>query len=192
MCVAAEVVAGECYDMTVDWFGLGCLVYEMIEGHGPFRKRKERVKRDEVERRVMHDTEVYSSKFSDSAKQLCSALLRKRARDRLGSLNDARDVREHAWFRSINWRRVEAGCVRPPFEPDPHAVYAKDVLDIEQFSSVRGVTLDAADEDFYRKFATGSVSIPWQNEVCFLRYFLMCTFFCCHAPTEARNLFTTF
>jgi len=47
----------------------------------------------------------------------------------------------------------------------PHAVYAKDVLDIEQFSTVKGVTIDATDDKFYSQFATGSVSIPWQQEV---------------------------
>jgi len=55
--------------------------------------------------------------------------------------------------------------VDPPFVPDPHAVYAKDVLDIEQFSTVKGVNLDASDENFYTKFNTGSVSISWQNEM---------------------------
>lgn len=163
--VAPEVVAGEYYGMAVDWFGLGCLVYEMLEGHGPFRKRKDRAKREEIERRVRQDDEVYSEKFSESAKQLCSALLRKDARERLGSMDDARDVREHTWFRSINWKRMEAVVVDPPFVPDPRAVYAKDVLDIEQFSSVRGVSIDNRDEDFYKRFATGSISIPWQNEV---------------------------
>ncbi len=44
-------------------------------------------------------------------------------------------------------------------------MYAKDVLDIEQFSTVKGVNLDATDDSFYTKFNTGSVSIPWQNEV---------------------------
>ncbi|OQR72146.1 G protein-coupled receptor kinase 5-like [Tropilaelaps mercedesae] len=53
----------------------------------------------------------------------------------------------------------------PPFVPDPHAVYAKDVLDIEQFSTVKGVNLDETDENFYGKFNSGSVSIPWQEEM---------------------------
>lgn len=49
-------------------------------------------------------------------------------------------------------------------------MYAKDVLDIEQFSTVKGVNLDATDDTFYTKFNTGSVSIPWQSEVCILGY----------------------
>ena len=52
-----------------------------------------------------------------------------------------------------------------PHMAQPRAVYCKDVLDIEQFSTVKGVNLDPADDDFYSKFSTGSVSIPWQNEV---------------------------
>ena len=64
----------------------------------------------------------------------------------------------------------------------PHAVYAKDVLDIEQFSTVKGVNLDATDDTFYSKFNTGSVSIPWQNEV---YYYLIISFY------EIYKLFTT-
>lgn len=44
-------------------------------------------------------------------------------------------------------------------------MYAKDVLDIEQFSTVKGITIEQRDEDFYKKFNTGPVSITWQNEV---------------------------
>ncbi len=47
----------------------------------------------------------------------------------------------------------------------PQAIYCKDVLDIEQFSTVKGVELEPKDESFYSKVSTGSVSIPWQNEV---------------------------
>lgn len=50
-----------------------------------------------------------------------------------------------------------------PFKPK--AVYAKDVLDIEQFSTVKGVHLDANDSQFYSNFNIGAVSIPWQTEV---------------------------
>ncbi len=55
--------------------------------------------------------------------------------------------------------------------PDPHAVYAKDVLDIEQFSTVKGVNLDSKDDSFYARFNTGAVSIPWQEEMIETRVF---------------------
>lgn len=69
--VAPEVLKNEKYTFSPDWWGLGCLIYEMIEGQSPFRKHKERVKRDEIDRRVKEDQETYSDKFSEEAKSIC-------------------------------------------------------------------------------------------------------------------------
>jgi len=65
------VLKNEKYTFSPDWWGLGCLIYEMIEGQSPFRKHKERVKRDEIDRRVKEDQETYSDKFSEEAKSIC-------------------------------------------------------------------------------------------------------------------------
>jgi G protein-coupled receptor kinase len=43
----------------------------MIEGQSPFRGRKEKVKREEVDRRVLESEELYSPKFSEEAKSIC-------------------------------------------------------------------------------------------------------------------------
>jgi len=166
--MAPEIIDNEKYTFSPDWFSLGCLVYEMIEGRAPFRARKEKVKREEVDRRVKDSAEDYSDRFSSASRSLCEGLLQKSVSNRLGCSSGRHGVREvkiHPWFNSINWRRMEAGRIAPPFEPDPHAVYAKDVLDIEQFSTVKGVNLDQGDENFYTKFNSGAVSIPWQEEI---------------------------
>ncbi|XP_043940242.1 G protein-coupled receptor kinase 5-like isoform X2 [Protopterus annectens] len=159
--MAPEVIKNESYTFSPDLWGLGCLIYEMTAGHSPFRARKERVKREEVEKRVQEENETYSIKFSEEAKSICRNLLAKDPRQRL----DCLAVKQHPFFRNINFKRLEAGMLTPPFVPDPRAVYCKDVLDIEQFSTVKGVNLDQTDNDFYVKFSTGSVSIPWQNEM---------------------------
>lgn len=173
--MAPEIIDNEKYTFSPDYFSLGCLVYEMIEGRAPFRARKEKVKREEVDRRVKEMDEPYSKKFSEEAVLLCKALLKKSVRERLGcqsGRHGAKDVMAHPWFstgagtdRGLNWRRLKAGKEKPPFVPDPHAVYAKDVLDIEQFSTVKGVNLDANDNSFYVRFNTGAVTIAWQEEM---------------------------
>lgn len=38
-------------------------------------------------------------------------------------------------------------------------------MDIEQFSTVKGVNIDEEDSTFYSKFNTGCVSISWQTEM---------------------------
>ncbi|XP_023601145.1 G protein-coupled receptor kinase 4 isoform X4 [Myotis lucifugus] len=164
--MAPEVINNEAYTYGPDWWGLGCLLYEMIQGHSPFRRFKEKVKREEVERRVKEDTEEYSPRFSEDAESICRMLLTKDPKQRLGCQGDgAAGVRKHPLFKNINFKRLEVHMVEPPFCPDRNAVYCKDIMDIEQFSMVRGIYLDATDTTFYSQFVTGSVSIPWQNEV---------------------------
>ncbi|KAI3362494.1 hypothetical protein L3Q82_012784, partial [Scortum barcoo] len=118
--MAPEVIAHKHYGTSVDWWGLGCLIYEMTAGQPPFRARGEHPKASEMERRIQTEQEEYGDKFSNEVKDLCCS---------------------------------------------PRQVYCSDVQDIEEFSTVKGVTLNRVDSDFYSKFNTGSVPITWQNEV---------------------------
>jgi G protein-coupled receptor kinase len=72
--MAPEVIKGEYYTFSPDLWGLGCLIYEMIEGQSPFRHRKEKAKRDEIDKRVREQRENYSSKFSPFVRDLCSSV----------------------------------------------------------------------------------------------------------------------
>uniref|UniRef100_A0A8D3E185 G protein-coupled receptor kinase n=1 Tax=Scophthalmus maximus TaxID=52904 RepID=A0A8D3E185_SCOMX len=164
--MAPEVVKNERYTFSPDWWALGCLLYEMIEGQSPFQQRKKKIKREEVERLVTEVEEEYSAKFSEDAKSICKMLLDKDPTERVGCRGGgASEVKAHPIFRSVNFKRLAAGMLQVPFIPDPQAIYCKDVLDIEQFSTVKGVELEAKDELFYSKVSTGSVSIPWQDEM---------------------------
>nr|XP_042696299.1 U6 snRNA-associated Sm-like protein LSm1 isoform X5 [Chrysemys picta bellii] len=117
--MAPEVINNKRYTFSPDWWGLGCLIYEMIEGQSPFRARKERVKREEVEKRVQEEQELYSDKFTEDTKAICKMLLTKDPKQRLGCGEDgAAQVKHHPFFRTINFKRLEAGVIKPSFVPD--------------------------------------------------------------------------
>lgn len=69
---APEVIGKKKYGTSVDWWGLGCLIYEMIAGQSPFRDKRERPNSSEMELRIQTVNEDYSNKFSVEAKDLCS------------------------------------------------------------------------------------------------------------------------
>ncbi|NXH11356.1 RK kinase, partial [Bucco capensis] len=79
--------------------------------------------------------------------------------------NDCSSLKALGIFSSIQWGRLEAGLVPPPFVPDPRRVYAKDLEDVGAFSTVRGVELDAEDKQVFDVFSSGTVAIPWQEEL---------------------------
>ncbi|KAF5902614.1 centromere-associated protein E, partial [Clarias magur] len=164
--MAPELLKGEEYDYSVDYFTLGITLYEFIAAKGPFRTRGEKVENKEVKKRILNDPVTYTEKFSENAKSLCEALLAKEVDKRMGFKNGTCDeLRSHPFFSSINWRKLDAGILPPPFVPDSKTVYAKNLDDVGAFSTVKGVNLEDTDKDFFDEFASGNISIPWQEEM---------------------------
>ncbi|XP_043926944.1 rhodopsin kinase GRK7 [Protopterus annectens] len=164
--MAPEILQEVDYLYSVDWFALGCSIYEMIAGRTPFKDFKEKVSKDEVRRRTLEDeVKCTHVNFTEEVKDICKLMLVKNPGDRLGSRGPDDDPRKHPFFKTINFQRLEAGLIDPPFVPDPSVVYAKDVADIADFSEVRGIDFDEKDKKFFKKFASGAVPVPWQEEM---------------------------
>ena len=72
--MAPEVIKNEHYTFSPDYFGLGCLIYEMIEGTLPFPVKKQKVKTVDAKKQLYIDAlekdEAYSEKFSKPASEL--------------------------------------------------------------------------------------------------------------------------
>ena len=85
--MAPEVIKNEKYTYSPDFFALGCMIYEMIDGTRPFYSRREKITRSEIDRRVLENSESYSDRFSEDAKDLCKCLLKKTVHKRIGKLN---------------------------------------------------------------------------------------------------------
>ncbi|XP_015279379.1 PREDICTED: LOW QUALITY PROTEIN: rhodopsin kinase [Gekko japonicus] len=164
---APELLKGEDYDFSVDYFTLGVTLFEMIAAKGAFRSRGEKVENKEVTRRILHEPVVYNEKFSPECKSCCEGLMAKDPANRLGfKNNNSSEVKNHPKKnQKMNWNRLEAGLLDPPFVPDPKVVYAKDISDVGAFSTVKGVMLDDTDKLFYDEFSSGNVPIPWQEEM---------------------------
>ncbi|XP_029596959.1 rhodopsin kinase [Salmo trutta] len=164
--MAPELLKGEEYDWSVDYFTLGVTLYEFIAAKGPFRTRGEKVENKVVKKRILNDPVAYPEKFSEKAKSICEALLCKTVDQRLGFKNGSCDeLRAHPFFSDLNWMKLNEGILVPPFVPDSKTVYAKDLDAVGAFSTVKGVTLDDPDKEFFDEFASGNIPIPWQEEM---------------------------
>ncbi|XP_053560880.1 rhodopsin kinase GRK1 [Bombina bombina] len=164
--MAPELLQGEEYDYSVDYFSLGVTLYEMIAARGPFRCRGEKVENKDLKNRVLNDPVTYNEKFNKECKSFCEALLEKDPKKRIGFKDgNCDELRVVPFFREINWRKLEAGILTPPFAPDSKTVYAKDIQDVGAFSTVKGVNLEQNDKEFFDEFASGNIPIPWQEEM---------------------------
>uniref|UniRef100_A0A8C5DDY0 G protein-coupled receptor kinase n=1 Tax=Gouania willdenowi TaxID=441366 RepID=A0A8C5DDY0_GOUWI len=139
--MAPEILTKTPYRTSVDWWALGCSIYEMVAGYTPFKgpdSKKEKVEKEEVQRRIQNEEPKWEHKYVPL---------------------------KHEWFKTINFPRLEAGLVDPPWVPKPNVVYAKDTGDIAEFSEIKGIEFDAKDNKFFKEFSTGAVPIQWQQEM---------------------------
>ncbi|XP_007537506.1 rhodopsin kinase GRK1 [Erinaceus europaeus] len=164
--MAPELLRGEEYGFSVDYFALGVTLYEMIAARGPFRARGEKVENKELKQRILSERVQYPDSFSPASRDFCEALLEKDPERRLGFQGGSCDkLRAQPLFKDLDWRQLEAGLLTPPFVPDSRTVYAKSIQDVGAFSTVKGVVLDQSDAAFFQAFATGNCPVPWQEEM---------------------------
>lgn len=83
--MAPEVLKQEYYRYSVDWWSLGCSIYEMVAARLPFRDFREKVQNDEVTRRTLEDECKFEHKSFDApTKDIISRFLKKRVARRFG------------------------------------------------------------------------------------------------------------
>ena len=78
----------------------------------------------------------------------------------------AQEVKEHPFFRHIDWNQVYLQKYTPPLIPPRGEVNAADAFDIGSFDEedTKGIKLSEGDQDLYRNFPL-VVSERWQQEV---------------------------
>jgi len=102
--LAPEMVDNKGHDMTVDWWAVGILIYEMLIGVTPFFNRNRQVLMSKIRHSkiVFPDREHYEIAYSDELVDLVSGLLKKDKSQRLGAKNDAVEILAHPFFKSLD------------------------------------------------------------------------------------------
>ncbi|KAL6111862.1 prkcd [Pungitius sinensis] len=108
--IAPEILLGQKYTFSVDWWSFGVLVYEMLIGQSPFQGDDE----DELFESIRSDTPHYPRWITKEAKNLIEQLFERDPTRRLGVV---RDIRAHPFFKTINWPALENREMDPPFKP---------------------------------------------------------------------------
>ena len=108
------------YTCYVDWWSLGICAYELIFGGRPFGK-----KNGDLAYSICHDTlkwpEDVDNKCSQPGILILLSLLERDTSKRLGCRRNGgglEELKRQAWFKSIDWDRLESKELEPPFVPD--------------------------------------------------------------------------
>uniref|UniRef100_A0A665VPE7 Protein kinase C n=1 Tax=Echeneis naucrates TaxID=173247 RepID=A0A665VPE7_ECHNA len=108
--IAPEILLGQKYNSSVDWWSFGVLLYEMLIGQSPFHGRDE----EELFQSIRTDNPIYPRWLTKDSRDILVKLFVREPEERLGMKGD---IRQHGFFSSTDWIALEQRQVAPPFRP---------------------------------------------------------------------------
>ncbi|CAG5131001.1 unnamed protein product [Candidula unifasciata] len=124
--LAPEVLRKKPYDKTVDWWCLGSVLFEMLHGLPPFYDSVQSKMYDNILHKSLR---VRDEMVSSAGRSLLEGLLQKKKENRLGAKEDFTDIKNHIFFREINWQDLYDKKIMPPYNPN-----VSGHLDLKHFS----------------------------------------------------------
>jgi serine/threonine protein kinase len=101
--LAPEVLRGEAHDKTMDWYGLGTLLYECLTSVPPHYSRDDEERYENIKNAPV----ALGGRFTPACSDLLAQLLHKDPSKRLGATSGLEELKAHPWFAEIDWQGVQ-------------------------------------------------------------------------------------
>ena len=124
--LAPEILENAGHGKAVDWWSLATLLYEMCAGLPPFYDTNMDVMYD----KIMSAELVFPRHFMPETRSLLAGMLERDVTKRLG-YNGAHEIKNHEFFKGMDWDAVLERRVTPEFKP-PVGKSATDVSNFEE------------------------------------------------------------
>ena len=110
--LSPEMLSKEGTTKASDIYGIGAILFELISGAPPFFSQDENL----MYKNISENKLLFPEFFSEELKDLLKKMLNKNPKERIGIENDKTDLKNHEFFRDINWDDIMKKKVKPPVE----------------------------------------------------------------------------
>ncbi|KAJ9512727.1 hypothetical protein QJQ45_019048 [Haematococcus lacustris] len=153
--LAPEVVLQQSHGLAVDWWALGCVIYELLSGFPPFYGHQNSSNTYRlVNMRAQGAALAFPPAWSGMVRDLLNGLLQPDPCKRYGVAGGTAALKAHPWFQGLDWGLVESKSYMPPYKPKPSV--GADTSNFDQFSHLQPLqhpfSLTTADQQLFREF----------------------------------------
>lgn len=118
--IAPEILNRKGYCFSVDWWSLGIVMYELLNGKRPFKGKDNDELKLEIMQTNIDFNVLRSHNISKDSIDCVSKLLERDINKRLGTFESGgtKNLKEHAFFNNLDWNELIDKKIAPPFKPD--------------------------------------------------------------------------
>ena len=115
--MAPEVMKAQNHTIAVDYFALGVIGYEFMNGKRPYlgKSRKE-IKEKILSTQVQIKKNMLPPGWGMESVDFINRLIQRKPANRLG-LRGPTEVKEHSWFKDYDWKGLYLGKLVSPYKP---------------------------------------------------------------------------
>ncbi|KAI0255083.1 kinase-like protein [Lactifluus subvellereus] len=109
------------YSWQVDWWSLGVCAFELLWHKRPFDGNSAEKMRDSIMKHPIRKPSQRHGPVSGECVSALFGLLERDPKKRLGcrtGTSSIAEIQSHSWFSQLNWRKLEAKQLDPPFVPN--------------------------------------------------------------------------
>ena len=115
--MAPEVMCSQNHTIAVDYFALGVIGYEFMNGKRPYvGKNRKEIKSKILTTQVQVKKGMVPQGWSVESADFINRLIQRKPANRLG-LRGPTEVKEHLWFKDYDWKNLYCGKLISPFQP---------------------------------------------------------------------------
>jgi len=156
--IAPETISGKKYNHMVDWWSLGIILYRMLTSQLPHPTS---VNKKIPYYIVNHKLPIDKDRFTKAGYDILVRLLERDPDKRLGA-NGAEEIKNHKFFKQINWQKLYERQVKPPFIPAERLTTQGKSISIPISPLLYGVDLT---QNLFRKLARRNSGHTREQEV---------------------------
>ncbi|XP_072393598.1 cAMP-dependent protein kinase catalytic subunit alpha-like isoform X1 [Diabrotica undecimpunctata] len=141
--IAPEIILSKGYGKAVDWWSFGVLLFEMNAGYAPFSSADVM----KIYERIIAGKYKCPATFTYELQSLIQNILQVDLSRRYGNLkNGIQDLKNHRWFKDMDFVAIYNKQVEPPFKPA-----LKSVGDASNFDHYDEETLRISEHNLFKE-----------------------------------------